>query len=89
MDSQAALSGVHLQRLNDAAAMSLDHVLWEGMLMPIHDWTRVTAGTFHAFHTAWIVQLQEMLNAGVPGQPLTLVSRTALSGQRQGPRQEC
>lgn len=33
--------------------------------MPIHDWTRVTAGTFHAFHTAWIVQLQEMLNAGL------------------------
>jgi hypothetical protein len=33
--------------------------------MPIHDWTRVTAGTFHAFHTAWIVQLQETLNAGL------------------------
>jgi len=33
--------------------------------MPIHDWTRVTSGTFHAFHTAWIVQLQETLNAGL------------------------
>ena len=33
--------------------------------MPIHDWTRVTAGTFHAFHTAWIAQLQEALNAGL------------------------
>ena len=33
--------------------------------MPIHDWTRVTAGTFHAFHTAWIAQLQETLNAGL------------------------
>lgn len=33
--------------------------------MPIHDWTRVTSGTFHAFHTAWIAQLQETLNAGL------------------------
>lgn len=22
--------------------------------MPIHDWTRVSAGTFHDFHVAWI-----------------------------------
>lgn len=33
--------------------------------MPIHDWTRVNAGTFHAFHVAWIAQLQSALNAGV------------------------
>lgn len=33
--------------------------------MPIHDWTRVSAGTFHAFHTAWISELQRALNAGV------------------------
>jgi hypothetical protein len=33
--------------------------------MPIHDWTRVTSGTFHDFHTAWIAQLQETLNAGL------------------------
>jgi len=33
--------------------------------MPIHDWTRVASGTFHAFHTAWIAQLQECLNAGL------------------------
>ena len=32
--------------------------------MPIHDWTRVASGTFHAFHTAWIAQLQEWVNAG-------------------------
>lgn len=31
--------------------------------MPIHDWTRVTAGTFHAFHTSWISELQRALNA--------------------------
>ena len=33
--------------------------------MPIHDWTRVTAGTFHAFHVAWIADLQRALNSGV------------------------
>ncbi len=33
--------------------------------MPIHDWTRVQSGTFHAFHTAWISQLQETLNGGL------------------------
>ena len=33
--------------------------------MPIHDWTNVTAGTFHAFHTAWISEIQKSLNGGV------------------------
>jgi hypothetical protein len=33
--------------------------------MGIHDWTRVTAGTFHDFHTAWIAELRQVLNGGV------------------------
>ncbi len=33
--------------------------------MPIHDWTRVHAGTFHALHLAWIAQLQQSLNSGI------------------------
>lgn len=33
--------------------------------MAVHDWTRVDAGTFHAFHTAWITHLSEALNGGV------------------------
>ncbi len=33
--------------------------------MPIHDWTRVDAGLFHAFHQSWIVTLSRGLNAGV------------------------
>jgi hypothetical protein len=33
--------------------------------MPIHDWTRVRAGIFHAFHTRWIGHLEEALNDGV------------------------
>ncbi len=34
--------------------------------MPIHDWTRVDAGVFHAFHHDWITSLSAALNAGVP-----------------------
>ncbi len=33
--------------------------------MPIHDWTRVEAGTFHAFHMLWISELMKALNAGL------------------------
>ena len=33
--------------------------------MPIHDWTRVSAGTFHDFHNSWITHLKEALNAGL------------------------
>lgn len=32
--------------------------------MPIHDWTRVTPGTFHDFHHAWIEQIKRTLNDG-------------------------
>jgi hypothetical protein len=33
--------------------------------MPVHDWTRVEAGIFHAFHTTWTGGLQNALNEGV------------------------
>lgn len=33
--------------------------------MPVHDWTRTDAATFHAFHTAWITHLSESLNSGL------------------------
>lgn len=33
--------------------------------MPVHDWTRVNAGTFHDFHSAWIIHLKEALNGGL------------------------
>jgi hypothetical protein len=33
--------------------------------MPIHDWTRVSAGTFHNFHYAWLATLMNRLNAGL------------------------
>ena len=34
--------------------------------MPVHDWTRVGAGTFHGFHTTWIGQLGIALDRILP-----------------------
>jgi hypothetical protein len=71
--------------------------------MPVHDWTRVTAGTFHDFHNAWITELRNALNGGVLPEGyyalgeqrsgdvspdvLTLHAETALS--RQTSEQSC
>lgn len=33
--------------------------------MPIHDWTRVSDGTFHHFRHGWIDEIAEALNAGL------------------------
>lgn len=33
--------------------------------MPVNDWTRVEAGIFHDFHTAWIPEIRTALNGGV------------------------
>lgn len=33
--------------------------------MPIHDWTKVNAGTFHDFHQTWIIEIKRALNSGV------------------------
>src|SRR2546425_2847488 len=33
--------------------------------MPVHDWNRATAGTFHDFHLAWIAELRRALNGGL------------------------
>lgn len=30
--------------------------------MPLHDWTQVSAGTYHGFHTLWIGELTRVLN---------------------------
>lgn len=33
--------------------------------MPVHDWTRVGAGIFHDFHSAWITAIRDVLNNGL------------------------
>src|SRR2546427_1471057 len=37
----------------------------ERISMPIHDWTRVLAGIFHAFHHDWITDIARALNRGI------------------------
>jgi hypothetical protein len=46
--------------------------------MPIHDWTRVEAGIFHAFYHSWIEELARALNRGVlPGEYYALPEQFA------------
>lgn len=33
--------------------------------MPVHDWTRVDAGIFHDFHSAWLIEIRNTLNGGL------------------------
>src|SRR4051812_33729179 len=33
--------------------------------MPVHDWTRVDAGIFHAFHHNWVAEISRALNRGL------------------------
>lgn len=47
--------------------------------MPMHDWTRVIPGVYHAFHNSWITHLQEALNEGTLPKPYY-----ALGEQRAG-----
>ena len=34
-------------------------------ILSAHNWKRVRSGTFYAFHTAWIGELQKALNGGL------------------------
>jgi Protein of unknown function (DUF4058) len=46
--------------------------------MPMHDWTRVEAGIFHAFHHRWISALSDVLNTGLlPGDYYALPEQQA------------
>jgi hypothetical protein len=46
--------------------------------MPVHDWTRVDAGTFHDFHAAWGSEIRKALNRGVlPGDYYAQVEQVA------------
>jgi hypothetical protein len=46
--------------------------------MPMHDWTAVEAGIFHAFHHTWITALSTVLNGGLlPGDYYALPEQQA------------
>ncbi len=33
--------------------------------MPVHDWTRDSAGTFHDFHYSWVLEIKRALKRGI------------------------
>ena len=47
--------------------------------MPVHDWSRVEAGTFHAFHGCWITHLMGALNNGILPEGIML-SQSSMPG---------
>ncbi|MGL4555139.1 MAG: DUF4058 family protein [Gemmataceae bacterium] len=60
--------------------------------MPVHDWTRVDAGTFHAFHHLWIGELTRSLRNilppgyyALPEQILGALGPDVLTLQRPSP----
>src|SRR6202795_2682742 len=34
-------------------------------VMPVHDWRRVSDGTFHDFHYSWVLEIKRALNRGL------------------------
>src|SRR5437667_10114447 len=34
-------------------------------IMPMHDWTRVSDGTFHDFHYSWVLEIKRALKRGL------------------------
>lgn len=51
--------------------------------MPMHDWTRVPDGIFHAFHHRWISAISDALNSGV--LPPNLYAMPEQSAARYSP----
>jgi hypothetical protein len=43
--------------------------------MPIHDWSQVQSGLFHAFHQSWSVRIQDALNGDLPKGYYALVEQ--------------
>jgi len=48
--------------------------------MPIHDWSRVDADTFHDFHNGWITHLKETLNGGLLPPGFFAMAEQVVSG---------
>jgi hypothetical protein len=48
--------------------------------MPIHDWTRVDAGTFHDFHQVWTVAIRSALNRGLLPEGFFAMTDQVISG---------
>lgn len=48
--------------------------------MPIHDWTQVEAGIFHAFHHGWISAIGDALNSGLLPKDLYALPEQVAAG---------
>jgi len=48
--------------------------------VPIHDWTKVNAGTFHHFHQSWIQEMARVLNSGQLPQGFYAMSEQITGG---------
>ena len=48
--------------------------------MPVHDWTRVDAGIFHAFHAHWISAVSDVLNEGILPEDYYALSQLHAAG---------
>jgi hypothetical protein len=48
--------------------------------MPVHDWSRVEAGVFHAFHHAWIEEISRVLNSGILPPPYYALAEQRAAG---------
>jgi hypothetical protein len=50
--------------------------------MPVHDWPRVEAGIFHAFHHGWIEEITGENYEAPAGEPLTLAAYESAANVR-------
>lgn len=50
------------------------------MLMPMHDWSRVTPGIYHNFHYRWIAAIMDRLNAGLLPKGLIAMAEQVIGG---------
>ncbi|MGL4420963.1 MAG: DUF4058 family protein [Gemmataceae bacterium] len=48
--------------------------------MPMHDWTRVEAGIYHAFHHEWISEISRALNRGLLPQEMYALPEQQAAG---------
>ncbi len=48
--------------------------------MPIHDWKKVSAGTYHDFHHEWISAMRRQLNAGLLPEGLFAMAEQIIGG---------
>lgn len=48
--------------------------------MPMHDWTRVAAGIYHAFHHEWISEITRALNRGLLPESLYALPEQVAAG---------